>query len=384
MKPEVVISKPRQEVTPPELNRMDSKLTNRIFYKLRKVTRPSHVSIKPREVERPLGLRATRAELLREALKATGRKRRAASEEVRTKDEIFEEARVKDEIFRRYLQQSDISVTLPGLGQQQARFLELHPPESVRTPETDAQPPIFIVPVISSDIEPQSEVARELAYRGRTVVIAGYPEASLGRVTKAFADKAVTSDDFSPHTEYFKTILKHWMQERGTDTVELWSYSTGAPIAAEMLCDSEIQEKVSRAVFMAPAATANQTRKSMNWGILKEFKKILPSPSSILIWGRKSSHPLEEEEQAQEKKRIFNRLQEKIINYSPAWGTARVREGGSMVMLFGDRDDVTKTASNAKRIHQGNPRIQICEFPKARHWEPLIKPKPFIDAALAA
>lgn len=316
---------------------------------------------------RPLELRAQRAELLDEFYSFRSRQDR---------QKILDKAKLLDEIAQRYLRQSDVSVELPHLGMQRAKFLRIEPVGSV------GGSPIVLLPGISNDLEPMSGLIRELVSRGKTVICVGYPEASLGLVTREFVAATVTSSTFEPHVAFFGAVIKKILEQH--PEIEIWGFSTGAPIAAEVLADHQIQRVTTRAVFLSPAAVVEQTPQSVLLGIASEMKYLLAKFSRLprypFVWGKKTSEP---ESLSQDKVCVFNALLSKVSHYQPVWAGARIQENGEMLLVSGGRDDLTKSRRALTQLRQANPRIKIVEFLKATHITPLVEPQAFVERILS-
>jgi len=365
------IHSPIQERSVPEYNILEQRF-KKLWYLLSTVTHPSKVQApnEPREIERSLLGRAVRAELLQKffALPKSDTERRK---------QILDEAHIRDEIAHRYLNQGEISVDLPELGRQTSRLLALEPPESQTTPETQDKPPIFFIPGISADIDPVGGLVQELAFMGRKIVVIGYPEASLGKVTPEFARKAAITPNFEPHTTFFKQAIK---KLAGEADIELWSYSTGGPIVAEILADPEFQERVSNAVFLAPASCVNQSKLELATGLANEIfaftrkLKKLPSyslSSYSLVLGRKTPDlPY----QSKNKATVFTAQIDKVCRKSASWERMRVKPGGRIVVWNGEDDRLTTSYKLEKDI-QNNPQVLSIKDKKGLHVTPVLEPK---------
>src|SRR5215212_676022 len=108
----VSIGEPRQERCVPEYNALE-KLSS-LLQRFGKVTRQSRIALalNTSRIMRPLSLRTIRAQLLEKVLQTDNRDERK---------KIFAEAHAKDEIAMQYLNQGEIRVHLPGVGEQMAK-----------------------------------------------------------------------------------------------------------------------------------------------------------------------------------------------------------------------------------------------------------------------
>lgn len=371
IKPNVEISSPKQERCVPEYNLLEQKF-NRFFYMIGRVTHPS-IAVRKKEmpeegIERSLLTRAVRADLLRrlEAIPKSDKE---------TRKQIFKEAHDRDEIAKRYLNQGEITINLSSLGEQKARYVVIEPP-SQETSETKTQPTIFLIPAWSNDIDPVGSLVQELAFSGRRVITVGYPESSLGKITKEYADNASQSSNYEPQSSFFKEAVKHFASQYGQ--IELWGFSTGGPIAAEMLIDSGFQKLITNAVLLAPAGSVTQLALQLITGIgrevglcLTKFGKLAKySLASPVVRNRKIPKDPEQEEL---KKRVSNNLLSKICRKEDVWPNLRVQEGGRIIIWSGGRDQITKS-SRAKEDFEQNPQISIISDPEGSHATPLLDP----------
>jgi len=366
---EVSIHPPHQEVRVPEFNEIGR--VNKLLYLFGKVTARTRTSLsgerREKKSERPLSLRTTRAKLYHEVMLTPDKNSRR---------EIFAEAHVRDGIATQYLNQGEVTVTLPGLGEQTARYTRIEAPESRKTPETSTKPPIFLIPGISNDIDCVGALAQELPYSGRSVVVVGFPDSFMGSVTKEFAQAVEASPDYTPHTEFFKHALDALIRE---DTpVELWGFSTGSPIVEQILNDPKFQEKVTNAVLISPASVVDQTSKQLTLGTIKEIGKLLKRLSALGKYtytsGREDTVPPEPEGQRAIKKEVFGSLLTRVRTNLPLWEQARVKEGGNIIVVSGKKDEMTKSYLAEDAFTQ-NPQIHVLHLSEGSHATPLTEPE---------
>lgn len=374
----VELQPPIQERSVPEYNILEQRF-NKLWYLIGAVTHPSRVRSAgepggPREIERSLLTRSVRADLLRRfsALPKT---------DIDGRKLIIAEAHIRDEIARRYLNQGEISVELPGLGQQQSRLLILEPPGSQTTPETEKKPPIYFIPSISSDIDPVGGLVQELAFLGRRVAVIGYPESSLGRTTAEFAKKASQSTSYEPHVSFFKQAIK---QIAGEGEIELWSDSTGGPIITEILTDQEFQERVSDAVLLTPASCVDQSRLELAAGLAHEIARFSRGPKRLpsysLVWGRKTP---DLPHQDNIKSAVFNAQLDKVCHKSSSWERMQVKQGGRIIIWAGGNDHLTRSYQLEPKVRD-NPQVVFLKEEQGFHITPLIEPHRIISDIFAA
>ncbi|MEX1052290.1 MAG: alpha/beta hydrolase [Patescibacteria group bacterium] len=355
----------RQESEVPEINLLEN--WQNLFYSLAKVTRAS--LLPGSESYRPLALRTRRAQIFKQI------KSNWHTDEARTS---IDEAKIRDKIAFQYLDQEDISIEFAELGEQRARFNIIRPPEEVN----QHKDPIFLIPGISNDIDAVGWLAQELAYQGRKVITIAFPESFLGSVTEEFANAVENTDSYEPHTSFFMEAISKLTAD--DNSVELWGFSTGGAIAAEMLQKKALQDRISKAVLMCPASSADMSAKQLNFGMGKDglylAKNLSDSTKYTYTKGRKELLGIEPELEGQRslKERIFNRLLVKVRTKRDSWKAARVTEGGEIVIVSGGQDDITRsreTFNDKDFVRNSNPQARLIYLPKLHHVSPLIKPE---------
>ncbi len=366
LKPTVEVKPPVQEVEEPVENLAEK--FDRIFYAREMVTGKSSIKSKenPDErIERPEFLRARRADLYKEL-------RSLPKEDKDGRRRIIKEAHLRDEITRQYLMQSELSVTIPGLGEQRARCINITPPEPLQTEETTSKPPVFLIPGISNDVDCVGNLVHELAMEGRQVIVVGYPESFKGQTTEAFADAVAQDEGYRPHADFFKAALDHFYKKN--EDIELWGLSTGAPIAETILEDPIFQQRVENAVLLCPASCVDQSVTSLKLGLLHDIGFMRePGTAASLSWTTESKTP-REKDQKELRKKVFKSLLKKITKKLDYWKGARVKEGGSIVVLSGQQDKVTKS-SEAVDLFLENPQIRVIDLPDGYHATPGVEPE---------
>jgi len=368
---EASITPPKQEVQVPEKNTVER--LNWILRSLGRVTRRSRIPHEEKNVSRPISLRTKRAELLK--------KIKGNDSDVRRR--VIAEARARDEIASQYLNQGEVPVNHPKYGELKARFTMIEPPKSRKSLEEGSKPPIFLIPGIGNDIDCVGTLAQELPFEGRSVIVVGYPESVMGTTTEKFAQAVEASDDYGPHTDFYKEAINSLLGEKGE--FELWGFSTGAPISAEILTDPEFQKRVTDAVYLSPASAVEQKIPQLMVNSAMEIKKIAKKfstlgkytlTSGIILGGRGRSEdytPVEKGERKL-KKKVIDSLTKKVAAVSSAYGQEKVKEGGSIVVVSGDEDDVVRSRF-AKERFGNNPLVKFLNIVGGSHATPLTEPE---------
>lgn len=252
----------------------------------------------------------------------------------------------------------------------------------VDTPETGAQPltysdvflgdnpsscdeVAFFIPAFSGTRYGYERLSRVLAEKGSRVISFDYPDSHLGKPQELFTQKVKESNnphepvDYNPHTTLFKEAIHQMVGQINSDgkerKVTVYAYSTGCPILAEALNDPEFSKIVNIAVLLSPASAVDQSPVSLGWGFRSELLAILRREGSKAgrFLGRLEnlvntgvvigSQTRDDEEVMQRRGEISGVLINKVCRKSDAFKTARVAEGGTIVVQTGTKDKATKS-----------------------------------------
>jgi hypothetical protein len=364
MNQEVIVEPAQQETRVPEYNTLEN--LNTLFYRLGKVTYRRVIRGREGDVERPLWLLAKRAELFHQA--------QGADDDTRKK--VLAEARARDEIAAQYLNQGEVKVTLPGLGEQMARYTNIEPPEGSEKVGDVGKPPVFLIPGISNDIDCVGALAQEIPYQGRNLIVIGFPESYMGKTTKEFADAVEKSPDFGPHAEFYKKAINSLVGEE--QDVELWGFSTGAPIVAQILNDTDFQSRTTGAALISPASCIDQSDAQLNMGVLREARQVAKKfglvPKYTRTTGLSEGVPLETKEHRQLRERVYGLLLKRVETVSGYYPNAMVKEGGKITVVSGEKDELTKSYK-AREMFLQNPQMKIIDISNGYHTTPLVEPE---------
>lgn len=351
----------KQEVRVPEGNFILNRFNTLLYRFGQSVTRKSLIPTEGQAIERPISLRNRRAELFK-AIKSTN--------DSAERRQILDEAHVRDEIARQYLDQGEVQINVEGTGIQTAKYTVVEPPNM--SEGQDEKPPIFLIPGISNSLDGVASIIQELPFLGRKVVAFSYPESHRGTVTKEFAERVRTDQNFEAHSEFFKKAIQLFNPDG--NPIDIWGLSTGAAIGAEILQDSEFAQHVKDVVFLSPAALVDQSKKQMAFGVAKDMLKIFSRFRSTLpryaySIGEKDKTP-EQVEQRRLKLEVYNAIVEKVGKNLNLVQNAHVPEGGKITIVSGEKDDVTKSY----KVHEefkANPQVKLISLKKGTHSTPI-------------
>lgn len=346
----------------PENNSVESK-GNKIFYALKKSTRPSKIARKDERSERSLDLRAHRAELYKKIVK---------TEDPEKRQQILKEAHARDEIEAQYLSQGEVKVDLPGLGEQSARYTMIEPPEGRRLSEQ--RDPIFLIPGISNDLDSVGGLAKEIPYQGRSVIVVGMPDSQMGQVTSEFSDAVLQSSTLEPHANFFKAAINKLVGENAP--VELWGMSAGSMITAEILNDPKYQERVKQAVLLSPAGTSEQGIKRQNIGVATEALRVFKRPSKGAHYSLTMARHEDQTPKSEEDKAIagstFNAVREKTLKKFDPFKTMKVADGGQITVVSGTKDNMTRSRESDGDF-RSHPQVELISVQGGVHNTPIVE-----------
>lgn len=246
---------------------------------------------------------------------------------------------------------------------------------------TKDKPPIFVVGGIANDLESIGNFVTEIAVNGREVIAVAYPDSYNGSVTPEFAQAVVSAEHYEPHAAFFKAAIDHHFLPDGER--ELWGYSTGAPIVAEILNDPKQQETTSRAVFVCPASTTTQSEGAVKRGVMSDIAFIKEKgtlPNLTLTTGLKEGD--EEKPHRQSRKTSFEGLLSHVARSDDAWSTAKVKEGGEIVFVSCENDKVTRSWDNNDRFGE-HPQGRVIPIEGGYHATPIVQPERVMPQILA-
>ena len=333
--------------------------------------------------DRTLALRRTRRELMGQVRK---------NQNVQERKDLVAQGHARDELAEQFMSgQEEVVVSLGELGEQMARFVVLTPPETRRSEAQDSRPPIFLLPGISNDLESMGMLPQELAFSGRKVVLIGFPESWHGEATDAFGKATESTTSYEPHTTFFKKAIeaireKQAVQDKIGDAseIDLWGYSTGAAIAAEILTDPQFRQQIANAVIIAPPSCVDQKN-------LKIFGQEIPLPTAIIKQLFENVRPKNvkdaaklnvtnrhdiqyTEDHRKRMTRTYNALREKVLRRNNWWKKdLQVKAGGRITVISYENDELTKSREVVDEIAQ-NPKLNVIELPGS-HNTPLTKPE---------
>jgi len=359
-----------QEKEHPEKNLMDS--FNRLFYLLGKVVRENRGKLETERPVRTLYTRAKRAELYKQFKRTRNRENR---------QKIVQEAKERDQVLKEFLHQGDVGVSRPEIGNAKARFAVVNPPVEK---EIKGEVPIVFIPGISNDLACVEQITQEAALSGRKIAVIGYPSSFMGEASPEFLASCKESQNFKSHATFFEDAIKKIVPD---GNFELWGYSTGGPIVAEMLTDNkDFSERVTNAALIAPAGVVTQNKAEFLLGIAKDLRGLIPGAHKNVLTdivtgkGRKEHVAPEASGQRKIKDEVSGILMDRIRRKSPCFDRMKVQEGGVITVVSYRGDDITKS----RKLKVENPQVgEHIKLP-GHHGAPLLHAPELVSRISAA
>lgn len=279
---------------------------------------------------------------------------------------FFDKAHELDKIFVQFTQnQKEVRVNIDGLGEQMARYVILEPSE------TSDKPPIILIPGISNDLEGNGELPIKLAASGRKVIMIAYPESWHGEVTEKFGDAVEKSNNYGPHTEFFKSAIKQITDENSK--IDLCGESTGSLIVSNLLADNEMKQRVDEATMIVPPGEITHKHfdtVSMLKETLDTFKK-LPLISKLTVVNPKKIETTDEHRRLM--LHTYESLKKKVISKYIWWERPLLTGTGKKTnVIIGGNDHVTEAKKGRKEI-EANPTLNLHLIKSGNHSTPLVE-----------
>ncbi len=318
--------------------------------------------INPQEIDRSLYTRVRRAELLK----------KLTSREI-SREESHALSKRLDAADRQFAKQALAPVELGELGEQKAEKVELFIPKDGEDPEEAyKKPPIFIIPAYSGDLYGIETLLKEAAVQtGRRVIALATPESHGGFTSDEFSNAVASSESMDPYVNFFKAAIDTYARK---GEVELRGYSTGGVVTARILSDPRFQERVTNAVAIAPAGCTNQSMGQLGFGIAREMGRLLPKKArsagmSIVTGPKEKGDDANVQRRKQISDAVLNRM---VLKESEAWENIRVREGGRIMVIAGEKDHMVMTKMRKdKFVSSPNPQYEYVDYKGATHLTPL-------------
>ncbi len=361
---------------------------NGYFYARGQVTREArfgHSEQVPNGQQYPLFARSRRADLYHRIAEIRAEDdSRGHSESRAAASALLQEAHNLDDVLRQYLTQSELHVPMTALGEATSKHIHLKPPDPQKNDQSSQEmiptlPPIFLIGGIANDVECVGNLAVELALRGREVHVVGYPDSYNGSVSSAFAEAVNRDEAFGPHAEYFAQALQHTIP---SGEVEVWGYSTGCPIAAQVLAQHpDIAQRTKQATLIAPASTHDQSTLSVKLGVVRDIGFVRTQAGLLpnMSWTTGRRDGVESEEHEASRKQSFGGLLYRVARKSPHWSGMRVAEGGHIAVVSGGKDEVVKSYKGVG-VFGSHANARVISLPDAHHATAIVQPTVVLDA----
>lgn len=317
---------------------------------------------------------------------------------------LLQETVIRPNLVNQFLNQTEITVRNPKWGELHSWYTVVNPVEKLDFPVDNEAPPIVMLGGISADLQMMQGMSEEAALRGRRCIVLSYPESTRGyifppepekvnedygdpygfkalkRIQTSFAHEVKVRDPFVPHAEYFTEVILT-LQKQGilSESFDLYGYSTGGPIIMRMADEKNgLSSHIENIALIAPAGVVEQNPERMKTRAgLEMVRGILAHPGAlsraIFINERKKEHQ-------DEKSRTFEALITQDARQYEFFARAQVKDGGKIVVISEENDNVTYTR-NAHKLFKKIPNV-IVEPATGNHMTPIMKPETVITQVL--
>ncbi len=267
-----------------------------------------------------------------------------------------------DEIALRYLDQGTVRIELPNLGIQEAKYSFVRTPPGVEK----TGPTIFLVMGFVNDLGSMGNFIAQAVLEGRDVCVVGFPDSSQGKITPEFVKAVKETDSYKPYSDFYKRAIDLFKDQLGE--FELWGYSTGCPIGAEILTDPKYQQMIKSAVFMNSAGSTPVGELQFSLGVGIEFVRHLFKPGILPRYSyvnrrKPGEDNIEGQEQIKLKEESADILMKKIRRRADAWDRMRVAEGGKIMVVSGRADNITYSRRAHEVLKTRNDQVHTLLLP---------------------
>jgi len=316
----------------------DNAIGRPLAYASGKITAES--KIRGSDIDRPVSLRSERAEIYKKI------------KETKNLDEkrlLLKQAHNFDEVFAEFLgNRKQVEVDLEELGIQSSEYTE------IKFSETNlSRPPIVVIPGISNDLDGIGEFPIKLAMQSkRRIIIFTHPESWHGKVTEEFAEAIGRSDNFKPHTDFFKGAINKII---GIDQkMSILGVSAGSIIVTELMKDKIFKKRVNKVNLIVPPGIVDMNFKNMIRGAGKELKSLLffesnPLKISVLHSEKIKKSDTDLKNMKIARKNIYSKLSKE---YDWWKNDLQSETGRKTTVVICDTDGITNGRDGLKKISQ--------------------------------
>lgn len=359
------------------------------------------------EIKKPISLRSERADVYKEVKKIKKEEDRCFSKLEEDTQESFDEAELSEEekkikeeenkqsrkesfdkanvffdkvheldnLFSQVLYgRKSVEVEIEGLGKQSSEFVEL------KSKKVDLEkPPIVLVLGISNDLDGVGEFPIKLAMISkRRVFVFTYPESWHGKVTREFGEAVEKSNNFGPHTEFFKSAIN---QVVGSETeIDICGVSAGSIMVSELTKDKKFNNRTNQINLIVPPGIVGMNTKSLIKGLSREVKSLIFNKND----GRKISilNPEKIRKTDEERANGFNtsaNLRNKLSQEYSWWNNELLSgKGRQTKVIICEQDGVTNGVDGLEKVSK-NPNLKVFLLKKSSHGTPGSNPERVIE-----
>lgn len=309
-------------------------------------------------------------------------------------DENFNYLAALKEFDRQFIDQKQVAVDMAKLGTVRTYYASVEMPEDMKSIETKKNklPPLGVYPALLGDTWGEQPIIREAFMQGRRVIMIGDPASYTGEMTEEFA-QAEQDGSWKPHVDFYKgatlSLIKELKKQYKINDeedfpFEIAGYSTSAGrVIPDLLSDPEFAKDILNAYCLAPVSTVNMGEHDPHIGYLREALALIPRKvgfsNAAFTLGKKNP---QNEKQLLLRKQVEGPAIRNVTKFNPAWNTARVREGGKIIIVSGEKDTVTQTGrSKDAFINNPNTQYSFLNIRNGYHLSPVDEAEPLWAAA---
>jgi hypothetical protein len=268
-------------------------------------------------------------------------------------ESFFNEADKLKDLFDQFInQRKEIEIDMGDLGKQKSQYVDLTPKNNDLS-----KPPIILIPGISNDLDNIGEFPIELAAFGRRVIMIGYPESWMGKVTKDFRNAVEKSEKFEPHIKFFKSAIENLLG--GDKQIDMVGVSTGSVIISELMKNENFNFRVNQSNLIIPPGLIEVG--SLDVSMAKELLVLTFCGKLKYMKKARVNNPIKITKSLEDRRlsdSTYRALERKVrLKYD--WQNSNLISGSGRKteVIVCEQDKVTKPKTGIKELERNNSLI---------------------------
>jgi hypothetical protein len=242
-----------------------------------------------------------------------------------------------DDLSHKFLtERQEINVDMGELGTQSAMIVRIKPKNA--SPE---KKPLVYVPGISTNVDGTGIFPIKLAMEtGQEVIVIGHPESWFSKLTPEFVNKIKDSNNFEPHTKFFRSAIDTVLGE--TSEFDLCGLSAGTIITSELVKDETFNKRVGKISLIVPPGLADMTKPTNIFrGIRLFLRHELFKMNNPIYTGSIQTEAYEPMESVELRHTAYKNIRSKLAKKYEWWENENLNKGRKTKVILANHDEVT-------------------------------------------